>query len=83
MLKLINPKFALTLIVIYSIAMLTFVFKLNGFNGLKFVAVYQFLVTLFFGWWIGHIYVTTDDEKEKKQVKKGHVMICIFFLTHR
>lgn len=67
-------------VVNYYVFMLVLIFLLSGFNGLKFLSVYSLVVSLFFGWWVGHIYLTTEGEKEKKDVKKGQIIICIFFL---
>lgn len=78
--SIINQNLGILCIVIYSVIMFILVFKLEGFNGLKFLSIYELMTSLLFAWWIGHIYVTTCDEKEKKEVRKGHIMICIFFL---
>ena len=75
-----KAKLVIIGIIIYSIIMLILVFTVDGFNGLKFLSVYALVSSLIFGWWIGHIYVTSTEE-ERKTYKKSHIGIGLFLVV--
>lgn len=60
--------------------MLVLVFRLDGFNDLKFLSFYALTSSLLFGWWIGHIYVTSTEE-ERKTYQKSHIGIGLFLVV--
>ncbi|MGA4852375.1 hypothetical protein [Acinetobacter haemolyticus] len=42
----------------------------KGFDGMKWLTIWFFASTLFFGFWLGHFYATTPIEELKAQKKK-------------
>lgn len=61
---------ALTAIIFYACGMLYWVFADANFDGMKWLTIWFFSSTLFFGFWLGHFYATTPIEELKVQKKK-------------
>ncbi|MDR7016695.1 hypothetical protein [Acinetobacter sp. 3657] len=71
---------ALILVVIYAFAMLSWVFMDSGFDGMKWLTIWFFSSTLFFGFWSGHVLSTTPIEElraEKRGYLWGHIKLGV------
>ena len=74
---------ALIFVVIYAFAMLAWVFMDKGFDGMKWLTIWFFASTLFFGFWLGYIYITTpieDLQAEKKGYIWGHIKLGVILV---
>lgn len=74
----------LILVVIYAFVMLAWVFMDKGFDGMKWLTIWFFASTLFFGFWLGYIYITTPIEElqaEKKGYIWGHIKLGVVLVV--
>lgn len=63
---------------LYSIFMLVLVFKLEGFNGLKFLSFYMFFVAWILAWLVKKTYLNIETENIKK-FKKTQIFFAFYF----
>ena len=74
---------ALTAIIFYACGMLYWVFADANFDGMKWLTIWFFSSTLFFGFWSGHVFSTTPIEElkaEKKGYLWGHIKLGVILV---
>lgn len=66
--------------ILYTIFMSFFILIKQEFDGLKFLSIYSLFISWFFTWWLIHVFKTTYNENEIKEIKKGQLYLIFFFI---